>query len=261
VPSAAICGRESIPVEHVEALARAFLADDPTPFLPAGSYVKATRMRRMRDGTLSPVIVELHPDPRVQRVVEQVREAECVQAIDRLRPAWRRREYALLNSLVLDVTYDTIRTHAQAVAGGHPLERTYLATGILPLGGRDLHLVNPGLFRTVVAASDALAKYPLPPNRDPLWSGGVFCYRRHGQRGRASRALIDLARHPDPRAALAKYLGPIDVFQPVGAPPPLFVWAAPGARPPAITATGAAAGAWIASAPHARPLTHAPPCD
>jgi hypothetical protein len=39
----------------------------------------------LRDGSLQPTKVRLHPDPRAQTVVEQVREAEMVQAIDRLR--------------------------------------------------------------------------------------------------------------------------------------------------------------------------------
>ena len=32
-------------------------------------------------------------------------------------------------------------------------------------------------------------------------------YRRVGQRGKVSKALIDTAQHPDPRAALAGVLG------------------------------------------------------
>jgi hypothetical protein len=40
----------------------------------------------MRDGSRPKVRVRVHPDRRVQAVVEQTREAEMVQAIDRLRP-------------------------------------------------------------------------------------------------------------------------------------------------------------------------------
>ena len=164
--SAVIAGRESVSIEHLEAWGRAFLARDPEPLLVASGYVKATRMRRMRDGTRTPVEVEIHPDPRIQRVLEQIREAEIVQAVDRLRPIWNRREFALLNQLALDLTYDAVRSHAELVAGGNPLERAYLATGILPFGPRDLHHAHPGLFATERAAAHALAKYPLNPNRE-----------------------------------------------------------------------------------------------
>ena len=55
-------------------------------------YVKSTVMRRMRDGSLEPVVREGHPDPRMQAVLEQIREAEVVQAVDRLRAVWKHRQ-------------------------------------------------------------------------------------------------------------------------------------------------------------------------
>jgi hypothetical protein len=213
VRAAVIVGRESVAIDHLEQLARAFLARDPQPFLAAARFATATRMRRMRGGGLEPVKVEVHPDPRVQRVLEQIREAEIVQAVDRLRPLWNRREFALLNHLCIDVTYDRIRGHTELVAGGTPLEKTYLAKGLLPFGARDLHSLMPALFATRKAAERALAKNPLLPNKDPLWTGGVFLYRLQGQRGRSSRALIDLTRHADPRATLEAAFGPLAAFR------------------------------------------------
>ena len=58
----------------------------------------ATHGRRL----LSPVEVPVHPDPRCQRVLEQVREAEVVQAGDRVRPVFNQRDMTFLNSLALD---------------------------------------------------------------------------------------------------------------------------------------------------------------
>src|SRR5690349_6146186 len=49
------------------------------------NYRGRTRRSLLRDGTTKAVNVSVHPDPRVQAVVEQAREAEMVQAIDRLR--------------------------------------------------------------------------------------------------------------------------------------------------------------------------------
>lgn len=212
-----VVGRESISVENAETLGRAFIARDREALLPLkpdpdskGWPCRATRMRRMRDGSLSPVEIELHPDLRIQRVLEQVREAELMQGIDRPRPLWNPRTYAVLNDLCMDLTYDRIVTHREIVLGGNPIERAYLATGILPLGARDLHKLNPTLFPTLRVADRALNKYPPSPNKSTIWRRGVFVrFRLTGQRGRPSRALVDLTRHPAPYAALLSALGPL----------------------------------------------------
>jgi len=47
-------------------------------------------------GTTKPVSVAVHPDPRVQAVVEQGREAEMIQAIDRLRLIHSPREKTII---------------------------------------------------------------------------------------------------------------------------------------------------------------------
>ena len=64
------------------------------------NYPSRTRRYLMRDGSTKLVNVAAHPDPRVQAVVEQGREAEMVQAIDRLRlihNAKRKMVYILCN--------------------------------------------------------------------------------------------------------------------------------------------------------------------
>jgi hypothetical protein len=48
-------------------------------------YHAQTRRYLMRDGSTRPANVSYTPTPRVQAVVEQRREAEMIQAIDRLR--------------------------------------------------------------------------------------------------------------------------------------------------------------------------------
>ena len=166
-------GRESVSVATLEGIARAFLTRDPKPLIPllghdpedgdaAPKYgwCKVTRMRRMRDGSLSPVEVEVHPDPRVQMVFEQMRESELIEGIDRVQPIFNRRWIALLNNLCLDVTYDRVLTHREMVAGGSRMEIAYQATGILPMGARDLHALSAkfglGLFQTEDAAKRAL---------------------------------------------------------------------------------------------------------
>lgn len=236
--SALSLGMETVSVEAIETLARPFMVNDPVPFISSVGPIdddwtykqwpfKATRGRRMRDGTVQPVEVEVHPDPRVQEVLEQVREAEVLQGGDRVRPIFNRRTMVFANSLALDLTYDRIVTHKELVAGGSRLERVFADLGVLPLGSRDLHAAYsaPAFaagFSTKSAADDCLKQQAL--------SGGVsqivlylknpptYSYRRRGQAGSASRALIDTSRHPNPRLALEALLGAL-ASDPVLVPP------------------------------------------
>jgi len=167
--SAIVAGREAVSIEAVEDTARAFCADDPTPFLtyaglPPADWAwqhwpyRASRGRRMRDGSVQVVEVEVHPDPRVQDVLEQIREHEVVQGIDRVRPIFNRRTIVAMNSLVLDITYDRVLTHAELVDDGTSLERAYRRTGILPLNAAALHAAHPDLYVSAKAAEHVLAR-------------------------------------------------------------------------------------------------------
>ncbi|MSO99826.1 MAG: hypothetical protein EXR07_02060, partial [Acetobacteraceae bacterium] len=175
--SVLVAGRESPSIDMVENRARAYMARDSAPFVsmaiapppdwlwPYWPY-RATRGRRMADGSVTAVEVEVHPDPRVQEVLEQIREAEIVQAADRVRPIFNRRTITLMNNLALDVTYDRILRHADLAAGGSRWDRAWAATGIVPLGASDLHKAHPGLFPSVEAARLALKREP------PNWGQG-----------------------------------------------------------------------------------------
>ena len=221
-------GRESVSVATLEGIARAFLTRDPKPLIPllghdpedgdaAPKYgwCKVTRMRRMRDGSLSPVEVEVHPDPRVQMVFEQMRESELIEGIDRVRPIFNRRGIALLNNLCLDVTYDRVLTHREMVAGGSRMEIAYQATGILPMGARDLHALSAkfglGLFQTEDAAKRALKVVDLQIRGLSIWNPTLFSIASNtneaAQAGRLSIADAIL----DPHVALEAALGPLGV--------------------------------------------------
>ena len=226
-PSAVILGQNALSVRDVEDLARAWLALDPAPFhsadlpMPAdwpvqGWPYRCTRMRRLRDGSVSPVEVAIHPDPRVQAVLEQVREAEVVQAADRVRPVFNRRRLVLMNSLVLDVTYDRVMTHKELVAGGTRWERAMAATGIVPLNATELHAMHPGIFPSKAVAADWLKRPGLRGGISQIELHLRFAppcrYRPKGRSGTPSRVLIDPERHPDPRAALEAVAGPLALF-------------------------------------------------
>lgn len=228
--SAVIVGTPPLAMGTLEALARCDMADgdeffasadlpvpDDWPYRSRGWPYWATRMRRMRDGSLSACEVPIHPDPRVQRVFEEVREAELVQAADRTRPIFEQRTLILMNRLVLDVSYDRELTHAELTAGGTRWDRAWADKGIIPLGERDLHTLHGSLFPSKSSAEDALAaaklKGGVAQTVSCLETPPPYFYRLKGQRGGLSRALIDPRRHPDPRAALTALLGPLAWFE------------------------------------------------
>lgn len=92
-------------------------------------------------------------------------------------------------------------------------ERAMAATGILPLGGIDLHRLHPELWHSRMAGARALQDTP-PPQLEGVGQGHLIVgYRRQGVKGRSTRALIDVRSHPDPRAALEVALGPLAWFE------------------------------------------------
>lgn len=92
-------------------------------------------------------------------------------------------------------------------------EQAMAATGILPLGGADLHRLYPELWHSRIAGARALQDAP-PPQLEDVGQGYlVVGYRRQGLKGRSTRALIDVRSHPDPSAALKAALGPLAWFE------------------------------------------------
>jgi hypothetical protein len=236
---------DAVSIRALEDRARAFMVDDDGPFVsmddpaPKGWEFKqwpykATRMRRMRDGSLQPVEVEVHPDPRVQAVHEQVREAELLQAVDRLRSVWHQRQIVLLNDLCLNMTYDVVYRHKDIVAGGSVIDRLFRETGFVPLSPADLHGLYPGKFKTPKAAERALRNSPLNLNGSSIWKVAVVRYRREGQHGPEARLLINPNRHPDVQAAAIEKLPSLQSVNGVPCSPVQAQKAAPviHAKPP-----------------------------
>ena len=154
-----IIGRHQVPVEVVEADARALWSDDPEPLNLPGHYSKATRGIRMRDGSGVPVEVDVHPDPRVQRVLELYREREAEQGGDRLRAIHNPESkilYVVCN-LPLDMTVDRVITKAQLM---------HEATGAIDNGkvGKARRLNTSRLVEAF-----RLTGGLLPTNRRELW--------------------------------------------------------------------------------------------
>jgi hypothetical protein len=216
-----VMGREQPSAQAVEALTRPFCADDPAPFLPVGAYVAQTRGRRMRDPEAFNLIeAQVHFDARCQTVLEQIREAEMVQAIDRVRPVFNRRKILVLNNLPLDLTVDRALTWSELRPNKFVL--AFARKGVLPLSARDLGHCFPDLWRSEKAAEDALRwlrKTPGELQIDLLFGRiRVFfgeplraTYRRKGQRGPLASALVRSSL-PEPRSVLEAMVGELVEF-------------------------------------------------
>lgn len=103
---AVIVGSDNPQPDKIEPVARGYSALDPEPFVSVAQYVPVQRWRRMRDGRLVSVEVETHPDPLCDAVLYQSREAEVLQAMDRVRAIFQERTIILLNELALPVAVD-----------------------------------------------------------------------------------------------------------------------------------------------------------
>jgi hypothetical protein len=155
--------------------------------------------------------VSVHPDRRVQAVVEQIREAEMVQAIDRLRLIHSPREktVVILCNIPLDLPVDELVTWRELVGDSRLADalETCEENGwdALPLAPKELHRLFPELWGTNKAAEDWGRKNPLTSSISIMRLWGVLnTYRPPGQTS-WSKALV---RHgADPQSALAEVLG------------------------------------------------------
>jgi hypothetical protein len=92
--TALVVGREQPSAEALEAIARCFAGSDANPFISTRdengkySYVLQCRGHRLRDGSGLAELVEVHPELLAQSILEQIREAEIIQMIDRVRASF-----------------------------------------------------------------------------------------------------------------------------------------------------------------------------
>ena len=228
--TAVVMGREQPSAQPIEALTRPFCATDAEPFIPIGEYVLQSRGRRMRNGGPNVAEVQVHPDSRCQAMLEQVREAEIAQAVDRVRPVFNRRRIIVLTNLALDLTIDHTLTWPELRPG--KFAYAFTRHGVLPLSAGDLCRGFPDLWRLENTAKVELSRAGFYanekgvhfPNNIFIWSLYPILtarYRRRNQRGPAARALIDAAL-PDPRAVLESLVGELTEFhlERRAAPPP-----------------------------------------
>jgi len=159
-----LIGRKQPPASAVQALARACYALDPKPFDFAESdYVVRRRTLYTKKGQTSSTTIQLHPDIRIHRLLWQMREAEVIQAIDRVRAVRFPRRILILNSLDLrrpDVRDPGLGVPADLhmswpeLRNGRNRAETVLAVtgGLLPVAPRALAYIAPEIFSSLEAA-------------------------------------------------------------------------------------------------------------
>lgn len=216
--AAIIIGREQPNHKAVEALTRALKSFSNDTLLNSQDYVAQARNIRMKDGSIKEALVRIHVDPLAQAVLEQIREQEITQAIDRLRLINddEAKIIYLLTSVPVDTTVDKLllweelsHNSKMDVAIQHSLKKAKA----FPLGDRDILLAAPTrLWSTQDAIGSyitrhgglkwvvSLIRYYIP--NDPLLVAEYRC----GKRGKWSHAIIS-GSESDPQAALEKVLG------------------------------------------------------
>ena len=134
----------------------------------------------MRDGTQRQTRVRVHPDRRVQAVVEQIREAEMVQAIDRLRLIHRARKetVVILCNIPLGIPVDELVTWRELAGDGRRAQALEACEKngweALPLAAAELARLFPELWATEKAAEQWSGNNPLNPCISIIRLWGLF---------------------------------------------------------------------------------------
>lgn len=205
-----VIGRKQPPTGAVQTLARAYFALDPQPFDPgAADYVVRRKTLFGKSGQMGSTTLQVHPDPRANRILWQLREAEVIQALDRVRAARFPRRIVILNSLDLRRPDDDLRNPDLGLPadlhlswpelrnGGNRAE-TILATsgGFLPVAPKALTLIAPEIFSGIEAAKKWLHRTDLEK--------ALACHSEHliriqvrpaGQRGAPWPLIVDRRQH------------------------------------------------------------------
>jgi hypothetical protein len=216
-----IVGRIQPPIKAMEDEAKALFFDDPTPLMLSDNWVMDERGYRT---TLEAqgVKVQVHPEPRVQAVVEQKREYESLQALDRIRLIHNEqpKEVYIISNLPLDIDVDFLGSWDEIINGGNRLERAWAAQthGVLPLKAAWLAEHHPDLWLTVAAAKQDVGRVRRrgqTPNNIYIRSLSPFEYQYKTSRQRTwSRCLSHFPAAAETEVALQKLLGEAVTIRP-----------------------------------------------
>ncbi len=161
-----IVGRNEPPGSEIDHILRSLFSDEPSPlkFARNSRFPLELRGYRLRESATAGIESSVHPHPKGQLILAQIRECETTQAIGRLRlvHADKPKRVVILCSVPVDFTIDELRSLddlAQTSGRKGPIARIREAVervGILPFGARDLPKAFPDLFPSIWAAKDAL---------------------------------------------------------------------------------------------------------
>lgn len=211
-----VIGRKQPPAMAVQTLAQSYFALDPRPFDPATSdYVVRRRTVHDKAGRVSSTAVQVHPDPRVNRVLWQMREAEVLQAVDRVRAVRFPRRIVILNALDLrrpdEGLFDTglglppdqYLSWPELRNGGNRAEAVLTVSGgFLPVAPKALTQIAPEVFPSTDAAKKWLHRTDLAAVLDRHSQHLIrLQVRPAGQRGAPWPLIIDRRQHDCPAAA------------------------------------------------------------
>ena len=190
-----VIGRNEPPFEAAEDIARALYIGSPEPLLLTGKCTTAERGYYVH-GEQFGVEVTVHPDARVQAIVEQLREEETLQAIDRLRMMHNAatKEVILLSNIPLDIDVDELRNWDDIIYGSRIERAMHANNGILPLTPTWLTKNHPTLWNTENAAKSDVKrelvafKKSQSSNSNTIRKLTLFNYKTPSQR-RWSRCL------------------------------------------------------------------------
>lgn len=222
-----VAGRPQLSVEDLEEITAALFFDDPRPITFIKADAKGRRVfpveRRGYRGAAGSALVEYHPDPLCAAVLYQIRESELVQAIDRARLIHRGADnpciVLILTNVVLPVTVHRLSTWDEVVPDR--FVRALWRGPAMPVSDAELARCYPDLWQSPGAVEQdrrrtenpykSLLELLIGKRRDLIPAE----YRRKGQRGKATPALVS-ATAPDARAAIESVVGPVDRFRLVG---------------------------------------------
>ncbi len=152
---AIVIGREQPGHLDVERIARAYASAAGEEFQP-GDYVKQRRGIRVKKGSHS-IDVFAHRDPWGDRILQQIREAEIEQAMDRVRLIHNTqpKEVFLMSPVVANVTVGRIVEWLDFKKGGSKVDKAIAKYGLIFQSPADCNRYMPEFWRSrQVAATD-----------------------------------------------------------------------------------------------------------
>lgn len=176
-PVGVIVGRVEPTGQSIERLTRGLFYDKPVSLALGLQYVKVERGYRMRSGEYWGTDVSEHPDPLCQSMLETKREAEVLQAIDRLRLVndGECKTIYLLTSVPVDVTVDKLVPWNSVVGMRDRLEVAVRKLGgVIPLKAAWLADRLPELWESPKAAERSIDRLPEMTHKPPLYYNNIY---------------------------------------------------------------------------------------